>query len=510
MRIIKKGICFALLVLMLLPMLTVPAAQAFSDSRANVMGAGSAHSVAIDENGTLWAWGDNSQGQLGDGSWINRRVPVRIMDGVTAVSAGDRYNLAIRNDGSLWAWGQNDRGQLGDGTTVNRRSPVRILEDVIYVAAGWKRTEGGLGGGTPSSLWQHSLAITSDGSLWAWGDNIVGQLGDGTTVSRHRPVRVMDGVVAVSAGDMFTMVIRDDGSLWAWGQNSRGQFGNGTTVSSRIPVRLMDSVAAVYAGDAYSMVLKNDGSLWAMGQNDRGQFGNGNRTSSNVPVKLLDGVVTISASGNHTMAVKTDGSLWVWGQNDRGQFGVGTTISSSTPVRVTDGIAAVATGDKHTLAIQADGSLWAWGLNNRSQVGDGTRVNRFSPVKIMGNVAMPDVPRVMPPSVILNGELLPLDVPPQIIGGKAMVPLRAIFEAMGAEIQWDPRTNTVTAERDGVTISLMIGSDVLVRNGASITLEVPAQTISGITFVPVSAISGSFGAEAVWHADTRTIVITVL
>jgi len=539
-RAFKHAVVFALVMSVLAPIaFQAPDAQALSDPRSPVS-AGSAHTLFIDQSNKLWAWGDNSQGQLGDGTMISRRIPVEIMESVTMISSGDRYNFAIRTDGSLWAWGQNDRGQLGDGTRINRRDPVEIMQNVIYTTAGWKHTDGGLSG-EPEGLydpprpippqdapvespqvliWQHSLAITGDGTLWAWGDNNAGQLGDGTNVSRHSPIRVMDNVAYVSAGNMFTMAIRNDGSLWAWGRNDRGQFGNGTTIGSRIPVRIMDDIQAVYAGDAYTMIIRNDGSLWAMGQNDRGQFGNGNRVSSRTPLMLMDGVSTIAASGNHTMAIMTDGSLWAWGQNDRGQFGNGTTINSDRPTRIMEGVVYVAAGDKHTMAIREDGSLWGWGLNNRGQLGNQSAVNSFSPIHIMVDNALIEAPErpiaptvpVIPPAenirVIIDGRTLSMDVPPMTIGGRTLVPLRAIFTAMGAEVLWNPETREITASRGGVEIKLTVGSDILLRNGQSITLDVSAFTAHGRVFVPARAIAESFGAQVHWDENTRTIVIT--
>jgi alpha-tubulin suppressor-like RCC1 family protein len=228
-------------------------------------------SLAITTDGSLWAWGANNYGQLGDGTVTERLSPVPVLEngsfmtGISEVAAGGYHSLALKSDGSLWAWGYNSHGQLGDGTTLNRRSavPVRVngfpMTGVAAMAANL----------------EHSLAIKSDGSLWAWGANNYGQLGDGTTTDRYSPVPVLDngipmtGVVAAAAGGYHSLALKSDGSLWAWGDNTEGQLGNNTLSLIPIPVIEggfpMTGVAAVAAGVLHSLALKTDGSLWAWG-----------------------------------------------------------------------------------------------------------------------------------------------------------------------------------------------------------------------------------------------------
>ncbi len=283
------------------------------------------------------------------------------------ISATLDNSFVVKSDGTLWGWGANYYGQLGDATTTDRHSPFKIMDGVMSVSAG---------GG-------HRIVIKDDGSLWSWGRNGSGQLGDGTTTDRHSPVKIMDGVKSVSAGGVHSIAIKEDGSLWAWGDNIYGQLGDGTTTSSHSPVKIMDGVRSVSAGGCRSVAIKDDGSLWAWGDNGSGQLGDGTTTSSHSPVKIMDGAMSVSAGYAHSIAIKDDGSLWTWGDNYSGQLGDGTTTSRHSPVKIMDGVKSVSAVGSHSIAIKDDGSLWTWGHNLYGQLGDGTTTNRHSPVKIM-------------------------------------------------------------------------------------------------------------------------------
>jgi len=234
-------------------------------------------------------------------------------------AAGDSHNLVVKSDGTVWSWGHNYAGQLGNGRMTARRTPGQVLNlaGVVAVAAG----QG------------HSLAVKSDGTLWAWGDNTVGQLGDGTTVLRSTPVQVsgLTGVVAVAAGKHQSLAVKSDGTLWTWGS----YVGDGTAPRSTPgQVSSLTGVVAVEAGNSHSLALKSDGSLWAWGENSRGQLGVGTGTgSSNTPVQVsnLTGVVAVASGFAHGMALKSDGTLWLWGDNTVGQLGDGTTTGRNTP-----------------------------------------------------------------------------------------------------------------------------------------------------------------------------------
>ena len=195
---------------------------------AGMVSAGNFHTLKIDAEGSLWAWGSNNAGQIGDGTQVARYLPVRIMRCTLFfhVSAGNLHSLAIDTCGNLWAWGYNGNGRLGDGTLIMRRTPVKIKQGTLFshVSAGEN----------------HSVAIDRQGNLWAWGSNNFGGLGDGTTTNRHYPIRIMNGIriFYISAGSWHSLAIDNDGNLWVWGDNRNGQLGDGTMEDRHLPVRI--------------------------------------------------------------------------------------------------------------------------------------------------------------------------------------------------------------------------------------------------------------------------------
>ena len=237
---------------------------------------GNAHSLALKNDGTVWGWGFNIDGELGDGTNADRLwdAPAQVLNlsGITAVAAGQNHSLAIKNDRTVWAWGWNPRGALGDGTETDRNTPVQVinLSGAKAIAAGG----------------YHSLALKSDGTVWAWGANDRGQLGDGTTIQRPAPVPVpnLSGVagIAGSADADYTLALKGDGTVWAWGANDAGQLGDGTTTDRHAPVRAKDLTAAtaIAPHSRHTLAIKTiaspfDGVVEAWGNNQSGQLGDG-------------------------------------------------------------------------------------------------------------------------------------------------------------------------------------------------------------------------------------------
>ena len=302
---------------------------------AIAVSAGSGHTIVLKDDGTVWSWGDNWTGQLGVGTTTTYHIlkQVHNLYNITEITTGSLHSAALKNDGTVWAWGSNESGQLGDGTTTERTSPVQVhnLTDVVAIATGWN----------------HTLALRSDGTIWAWGGNGSGQLGDGTTISRNVPVQVteLNGVVAVAvartsgSSPSHSVAVRSDGTVWTWGNNRSGQIGDGSSGTNRYtPVKVvgLENITDIAAGGEFTVALRNDGTVWAWGRNNRHQIGDGTFVDRHyVPVQVygLANIIAISASEGHSIALRNDNTIWGWGSNGNSQLGDGSTTTRATPVR---------------------------------------------------------------------------------------------------------------------------------------------------------------------------------
>jgi alpha-tubulin suppressor-like RCC1 family protein len=330
--------------------------------------AGGAHTVGIKTGGTLWSWGLNDNGQLGDGSMITfTSTPVQVgtASNWLMISAGNSHNIGIQNDGTLWAWGKNIQNQLGNGSVVNSNIPLKIGSDTD-----WKYVCSGD---------EYSLAIKNNGTLWAWGKNDKGQLGDNTTIVKTIPTQIgSDSWLFVSAGTDHTLGVKSNGTLWAWGRNNNGKLGDNTTVDKIMPIQIgtdTDWLSAM-ASSGHSVAIKTTGSLWTWGNNTNGQLGDNTTVVKYVPINIgaISGGTSISKGLQHSIVRKNDGTLWSWGGNASGQLGDGTVIQKTSPVQIVGSATdwqSISARVTHTVALKTDGSLYSWGSNLSGQLGLG-------------------------------------------------------------------------------------------------------------------------------------------
>ena len=291
---------------------------------------------------------------------------------VVAIAAGDFHSLALTSDGTVWAWGGNNRGQLGNPGLVQSATPVQVagLTDVVAIAAGS----------------EHSIALKADGTMWSWGRNDFGQLGDGSGSDRHAPVlatSVPGPAISIGAKGNRTSVVDANGALIGFGM-----------VEASLVAPVVRATPAYFG----SLAIGTDGTVWVSGTNDRGQLGTGNTDplTDHQPLVGINNVSAIDSGGVHTIALRTDGTVWAWGGNDAGQLGDGTTPCptgldlgcpgrqySATPQLVNgpSDVVAISANNSQALAISSDGRVWAWGRNDARQLGDGTLRTRTVPAQ---------------------------------------------------------------------------------------------------------------------------------
>jgi alpha-tubulin suppressor-like RCC1 family protein len=317
----------------------------------------------------LYAWGNNNVGQIGDGTTTDRSSPVQVGGITWSTVRGPMYGqhvLATKTDGTLWAWGVNGYGQLGNSNTTSYSSPIQV-----GALTTWSKMTGAN---------QSSAAIKTDGTLWTWGYNGYGILGNGNVLPLSSPGQV--GTLTtwsdVSMGGHNTIATKTDGTLWGWGRNAAGALGQGNIIAYSSPVQIgaLTTWLQASAGYTCTLAIKTDGTLWAWGNNNQGELGDGTTTARSSPVQVgaLTTWLTVSAGLYSTYATKTDGTLWAWGWNNNGQIGngaQGTNISSPVQVGALTTWSHPVGGYQFTLATKTDGTLWGWGQTSSGQLGNG-------------------------------------------------------------------------------------------------------------------------------------------
>ena len=358
---------------------------------------GARNAITLKPDGSVWTWGYNTHGQLGDGTNVDKSFPVQVLGqggngyltGITHVMGGELHNLALKNDGTVWAWGMNMLDQLGDGNATDSWTPVEVsgLSNITQIA----------------SRAYHSLAVKSDGTVWAWGWDFHGALGNGVSDQNYdytSPVQVqgLNNPIMVSAGYCYSVALLQDHTLVAWGLNSDGQLGDGTTNDhyTPMPVQGLNNVIWVSAGWAQVVAIKSDGTVWTWGANNwqgafsgSGLLGNGTTVDSYTPQQVpgLAGAIQGFGGDSFSAVLLHDGSVWAFGSNGAGQLGTGsfTPAESLVPVEVQGlgNVVMFTARDHHAQAIRADGTIWSWGSGENGELGNGTTQNSAVPVEVL-------------------------------------------------------------------------------------------------------------------------------
>ena len=357
-----------------------------SNVMAQKMSAGHENTFVVCDNGSLYGWGSNTSGQIGDGTNTLSNSPklISLIADVKMVVSGQlNFTLVLKNDGTVWSFGNNSNGQLGLGNLTNYNKPTQIqgLTNIVSISAGNIS----------------SFALKSDGTVYAWGGNNKGQLGIGNNTDKNIPTIIsnLSNIKSISAGDFHTLFLKNDGTVWSCGIGTVGELGNGTNLNSNVPVQVMNlsNIIKIKAGFSHSIVLKNDGTVSTWGYNNSGQLGNGNLNNSNIPINIanINNVIDIKTGDGHCIVLKSDSTVWSWGFGNWGVLGNNSNSNSLTPVQVQNlnKIIDVFGGSYHTIAKKVDGTYWTWGRNDVSQLGDGTTINKLIPVQI--NLTCPSI-----------------------------------------------------------------------------------------------------------------------
>ena len=333
--------------------------------------------------GCLFLWGSNSLGQLGNNSVSTNNSPIQLpgSEWLAVSGNGGNHSLAIKGDGTLWAWGNNENGQLGNelgptgGVARPRSSPVQVT------GSGWCAVSAGA---------TASMALKTDGTMFVWGcDTLGGTLGTGVReVDRSVPTQI-PGVnwCRISRGNCHSLALKTDGTLWAWGCNNDGRVGDQTTSGRSSPVQIPGTNwCGISAFGQNSHALKTDGTLWGWGRNEEGQLGRNcvNPSGDTSPVQIPGASwCKICNSFGTAFALKTDGTLWAWGCNTNGQLGVNNAVNRSSPVQVPGSSwCAIAARNNATYGIKTDNTLWAWGSGSATGLCCGFDIS--SPIQIPG------------------------------------------------------------------------------------------------------------------------------
>jgi alpha-tubulin suppressor-like RCC1 family protein len=458
------------------------------------------HSLGVKADGTVWAWGSNETGQLGigtSGKSLKELLPVEVkgLTDVKVVAAGAGHSVAVKQDGTVYYWGDLPTDTYA-ASDVNISTPTQVqgLTDVISVSANYGA----------------NFAVKKDGTVWSWsGLN-----------NRLSQMPYLEHVTAISIGWSSTLAFTNNNSMLIWGSNGNGEKGDGTVgdiASSTFDpfvVPGFEHVISASGGSNYTLAVKADGTVWAWGNLNHIKDG-----AISIPTKVndLSDVKAVTAGFDKQYVLKNDGTVWQWGKSDVTVAGdrQWTIISNAVKVEGLENVVSISAGGgwAHVVALDIKGNAWGWGNNESGELGINSVSYRVPPAMIGKDIvqtraeeaAAKDTKTI---KVKLDGTILLFDQPPVLINTKTMVPLRKIFEALGATIVWDAKTQTVTATLGETIVKLTIGDTKGYVNNVAVSLEQPAVIIKEKTLVPVRFIGESFGAKVGWDEANKTVILT--
>lgn len=487
------------------------ATSAMANTTTQSIGIGYGNVALVTEGGQLVMWGGNEYGDFGNGTTaINPMDFTKSTTDVVSVACGLYYSTAIiKSDGTLWTCGRNNSGQLGNGTKEDSSTFIKIDSNVVKVCGGH----------------DFFIYLKKDGTLWGMGNSSEERLlkdFDGEDVKT--PTKLMEGVKDFSTYNRNTAVITMNNDLYTFGANIHGQLGIGKITGSpeevELPVKVLSDVKSVSVGSEYMMAVKNDNTLWTWGTNTYGELMSG-KSGDEVctPTKVADNVLKACASSHNSAYITTNNELYMAGENLNGQLGFQEQWIE-IPRKIADNVKDVATA-KCTVYTTLDGKTYTTG-DNINEMGRESKEIKEQPYKISDEYKYTVDAKYTQPSTesgntitlqigsnILtnNGKDTTIDVPAQIINGRTMVPLRAIFEALGADVQWNGETKTISSSKGTTNVSLQINSTELKKNSETKTIDVPAQLVDSRTLVPVRAIAEAYDCTVGWDSDTKTVSV---
>ena len=479
----------------------IPVADAASSSIKAAVNAGDGHSMAIRSDGTVSCWGDNTYGELGDGTNYLQSTPVNVkgIDNVVAVTSVKDCSYAVKSDGTVWKWGKVE-SYCPLGTPVK----VTGLQDIVDLKAATNFSD--------SSIF--FMALKSDGTVWSWGNNSSGQLGVGDDTVNFTPTQVPDltNVTAIAAGGLHAVALKSDGTVWCWGGNSYGQLGNGTTKLSSIPVQVpeLSGITQIAADGYHTLVLKNDGTVYGWG--DKEAFGISSNLLTPTQIEGFFGATKIAAGEKHCVAVKSGGTVWTLGKNDKGQCGISSTTPTVAAIEVKglEHITDISAINNYNLAIKSDGSVYSWGENYNGALGGGTTSysSRYTPDLVSG-LNLFSSAQGKPEGVLLNKTSITKTVGETERLLATVTPFGITGTGITWSIQSDSGSNTLSLSEDGLITAINPGTCVI-RATSDVDIDKYAEcTVNIITPEAVTGLTLNKDSITIENGMTEQLTATI-